>query len=1023
MISTLLKYNIVRQKNIFLLTLGLLLLMSGLNAQQILVIKKNDRVKLTTNTTDIVQWQTSPDASRWIDIADAKSANYEAQVNTFPVYFRAKLKGVCKTNYSQYIAVYEQDTSHLDDDGDGVINSQDNCVTTANPNQLDTDNDGIGDVCDTDNSVAYQLWSDLNTWGDAGKPQAGQEIVIPAGKHILLDENPPALAGLIIDGTLEFKRTNLQLTSEWIVVRGGKLTIGSEAKPFQQKAIVTLNDTDTEASFMNMGTRGIIVIRGGVLDLHGQTPKVFWTKINAHAEAGSSKLTLAQPVNWTAGQEVIVGPSDFYEANGGTSVTQKITISGVNREELTLNAPLNAFRWGKLQYATMQGMSLEPNHIITSVIPDEPDFITPKVLDERAPVGNLTRNIVIQSPEDDVWKNQGFGVHIMIMPGSSGIAEGIEIKRGGQRGRIRRYPWHWHVLSYSGTQTLADATGQYFKGNTINVSENRGIVVHATNGVVVKDNIVFHVKGHGIFTEDAVERRNIFDHNLVLHVRNPAREDAIKLHELSGFNKGSSGFWLSNPDNTTINNHVADCEGNGFWLAFPSRPFGAGSQVLHTDGKLLAPQFLLFGKFENNTAHSVLRQGFNTDLAEKDEAGNTGGLNYESTTTGRKSPWPYTTRRRYTLKGLKSWKNKSDGLWDRANWVNLFEIVAADNYGRCFAGAGFDGVIYRCLAIGKSLNYNKNNAKRSFIRPGYASYHHTFDTQNSIAINFPVTPTKESGAFSTVDYYIRGLEKGLIRYTNNIVINSHPGYKLTPAQGWRSNRVDPVNPHFSLAGALWDPQGYWGPKETYLVFDDPFYTYGLEKHIHESGIEATGGVSVNGPFYGMQGFILNNANKPWSSYYGLKVRRLDDDFNQVGLFELVSAAEGVSSLLKNMRDFVTHPTGIYELTFPSDPAPASFSMQVTNMLTEGDQLLIAIEFSGEVDAKVGFGSQASKAFAYTEKNSLEEVKSSEGETYWQDTNNNLVWVKLRGGRWAGNPNDPKWERPLYEQLTLFIDEK
>ena len=43
------------------------------------------------------------------------------------------------------------DITPEDLDGDGVGNGEDNCPTTHNPNQDDFDNDGVGDVCDSDN--------------------------------------------------------------------------------------------------------------------------------------------------------------------------------------------------------------------------------------------------------------------------------------------------------------------------------------------------------------------------------------------------------------------------------------------------------------------------------------------------------------------------------------------------------------------------------------------------------------------------------------------------------------------------------------------------------------------------------------------------------------------------------------------------------------------------------------------------------------------------------------------------------
>ena len=48
---------------------------------------------------------------------------------------------------SGHVRVYQ---IPVDTDGDGVPNNEDNCPLTANTDQLDTDGDQIGDVCDTD---------------------------------------------------------------------------------------------------------------------------------------------------------------------------------------------------------------------------------------------------------------------------------------------------------------------------------------------------------------------------------------------------------------------------------------------------------------------------------------------------------------------------------------------------------------------------------------------------------------------------------------------------------------------------------------------------------------------------------------------------------------------------------------------------------------------------------------------------------------------------------------------------------
>ena len=620
----------------------------------------------------------------------------------------------------------------------------------------------------TNLAVAPELWSSPATWGGT-KPVVGAAVTIPANKHIILDEDTPDLAGLTIEGTLEFDRKNVSLTADWIMVMGA-MHVGSAALPFTQQATINLNATNMNENIMGMGTRGIMVM-GGTLELHGTPPTKTWTKINAHAAQGATNLTLMESVNWNVNDQIVVAPTDYQ----GTGASQKVAINAISGgTSITTSAGMNAQRWGLLQYATSTGMSLIPGTVPASVVTG-----TPTVLDERAEVGNLTRNIVIQAPNDTRWQNNKFGCHIMIMRQGTtkGIAHinGIEIRRGGQDGKVGRYPFHWHMLSYEGSTTYSDATGQYIRNSSVHESVHRGIVIHGTNGVEVKNNVLFNIKGHAIFTEDASERRNTIDGNLVLNIRNPTTP--LKIHE-GNSSFGAAGLWVSNPDNTIINNTVADGTGMGYWFAFTTQTWGLSA------GISMNPSRTLFGVFDNNTSHSNT-SGIHFDDVESDNNGNTTGLKYVSTTDGLDPQWPFPNRRRHMLSRYTTWKNAGSGIWNRATIPDNDQVVSADNCASFFSGAGDDGLIKRSLVIGNSLNYNMNGMTRPTTygaeHPvGMASYHSTFDIKDNFILNFPALANTLSGAFALGNYYLIPVDKGLVRNVNNTLVNSHPGVRVQP---------------------------------------------------------------------------------------------------------------------------------------------------------------------------------------------------------------------------------------------------
>ncbi|HTV52043.1 MAG TPA: G8 domain-containing protein, partial [Steroidobacteraceae bacterium] len=319
-------------------------------------------------------------------------------------------------------------------------------------------------------AVEQELWSNPATWPDRKLPRAGDTVTIERGKHVLLDESPPSLGGLRIEGKLGFSdKADIELTTEWIMVHG-ELEIGTEAKPHKRKATITLTDNVPGEDVDGMGDRGIM-IAGGTLNLHGDRTNS-WTKLAGTAAAGSARIEVLNASGWRKGDVIVLASTDF-----DSTQAEKRTIAAIAGNVIRLDQPLKYMHFGKITFG----------------------------VDERGEVGLLTRNIVIQASEDA--ERSYFGGHIMAaLAGSKMYVSGVELNRMGQNMHLARYPIHWHLVG--------EGKGQYIENSAIHDSYSRCVTVHGTNDVRVENNVTYNTVGHCFFLEDAVETGNQFIHNL-----------------------------------------------------------------------------------------------------------------------------------------------------------------------------------------------------------------------------------------------------------------------------------------------------------------------------------------------------------------------------------------------------------------------------------------------------------------------------------------------------------------------------
>lgn len=554
--------------------------------------------------------------------------------------------------------------------------------------------------------------------------QSGSDLLIPQGKSVIIDTSVD-IGKLTINGKLTCPETGdftIRTTGILVSGSGSELLCGSETARFQGRLVMAIKGGLFERVHGAMASdRNVLVMNGGTLRLMGGLSRASWLRLAAHAAVGTDRLELGAPVDWRAGDEVVIAPSNYNAAEAERVEVAEVINSG---RTVLLKTPLRFFHWGELQ--SFQGQKTWQ-------------------VDERAEVANLSRNIVIRS-EGDVGAMDSRGAHVMVMAGAFAYIDGVEFFRMGRMGEMARYPFHWH--------RAGNVKGQFIRNSSIHESFQRCITVHGTMQAQVVNNVCFDHFGHGLFLEDGNETDNIITGNLVILSKRPPRGRHLLQSDIQDHSSsrdrfpGPASYWISNPQNTVKDNVAAGSQGTGFWMSFSSaiacdaKRFCQKPDANHP--ATVFPATTNFTEFSGNMAHSM-DVGMTWDGVPDGELTNNPNNDQDRLLTVVHYGPPQAPQ----YSKLAIHKTKQAGIYYRGTTAYFSHLVMADNKVSLFFS--YNQVAIDSAIVAQTANHTPSDYQHNSTFTGINVYDGPFDLRNIDFLNFASQPilyrdtTKPSG--------------------------------------------------------------------------------------------------------------------------------------------------------------------------------------------------------------------------------------------------------------------------------------